>query len=272
VAEGAVVDHEDSRQSASARSGSVQPRSYLVAPVFFLLTCRICPPSTPHPVPSRFPSPWPLPVPPIPMLILRGVLGLLDTPVKGRRVNSKWAGQPLSDKTIAAATRRQLRKQQKKRLSAPSVYDMERDLWRMRLTSPPCLSLTQAPAPAPAPSTLLTHDVSFDDHESATFDFTAQDTIYADFDDMLSRRQTPSMRRVPTIYRPEERAALLATWDSLLPLLVELYQKFTARSSVALQVPSMCSGELCATSRRRHRVVRVSFLGLSSRCAHSVII
>jgi len=231
----------------------------LLSPGF--LTCRIC--LRPLPIRSRplpLVLPWPLPVPPHPMLILRGVLGLLDTPVKGRRVNSKWAGQPLSDKAIAAATRRQLRKQQKKRPSAPSVYDMERDLWRMRLASP----VRPMSAPAPTPSSLQTHDIGVEEHEEATFDFTAQDTAYADFDDMLSRRQIHPARRVATIYRPEECAALLANWDYLLPLLVEPYQRFTARSSVALRVPSMCNGELCAASRRRHRVVQVSFLGLSS--------
>jgi len=188
------------------------------------------------------------------------VLGDQDEPVRRRRANQQWAGQLLSKADVKKAARRLEKKRFKTlKLARPtaSAFDEDRSLWHagpVQSTSAPTATKF---APNLEPDTV---QLASDFEELAPFDSSAQDVELESFEDSTPFLQKPP-RHVTTIYKPEERAALLANWDQLIPQLIEPYQQSRLRVSSLPPVPQGCAGSECLVGRRRHRVVRVFFKG-----------
>lgn len=181
----------------------------------------------------------------------------MDTPVKSRSQNRTWGGVPLTTQEMKRAARRLDKKRTTLGHARPAAlrnaYEMERDLWRLAEGSGPKLLNTTS-----ASTSAVTHADDLGPTWLSNCDFTAGDEV---IDNTSQSKAANVGHRVTTIYRPEEREALCTNWSTLLPRLRAPYEAFRSGLRQCRPCPPGCNDDECAQTRRRHRVIMVSFLG-----------
>lgn len=132
-----------------------------------------------------------------------------------------------------------------------NIFEIQRDLWRMALESDATVNHTNATSSASVAQ----------DSEHAWFDDCDPAAGAEDANSVEPSALVGPAERITTIYRPEEHEALCANWSALLPRLHAPYEAFRSSTPTCRPCPVGCDDEACTQTRRRHRVIMVSFLG-----------